>query len=372
MNHTMKIKLTRSSSMVTGSWSGDKPIAISNHECHDTGTISKSTSSTTPPNAVLDRKHIRKDSGTIKSTASSNSDIEEEYDGQSSCVWNKHDDRPFIKDLLKKHGPTIEAVRNNIKTDPLYDEKRYDDIWILRFVLSNKSVKASTKSAIATMQFREEYKLNEKDDCQYRIPNHRNGSYLYPCHQKFYEHCEGNPMIHCLHDENRGIMVYLELFHVNLSTYAKVISKEDMIMSRIMISEGIYRILDEITRRTGRLTKVCRVFDMEGFPLKSFDKDCLNLESETANLIQEFYPQSASAILIVEAPRWCGWVWKVAKPLLPYRVRDKFDFVYPKRSVKDRRKFLRHVALEHLPEKYGGTNNPWPPVRVRDTSNLLY
>lgn len=372
----MKIKITTSSSMATGSWSEpkDKPIVTSNHGCqNDPDLTHKSANGTTiPSQTILDRKYniTKNDSGTIKSTASS-SDIEDD-EGQPSCICNEHDDRPFIKDLLKKHSSTIEAVRNNIKTDPLYDEKRYDDIWILRFVLSNKSVKASTKSAIATMKFREEYKLNNMDDCQYRIPNHRDGPYLYPCHKKFYEHCEGNPMIHCLHDEDRGIMVYLELFHVNLSTYAKVISKEDMIMSRIMISEGIYRVLDEITRRTGRLTKVCRVFDMEGFPLKSFDKDCLNLESETANLIQEFYPQSASAILVVEAPRWCGWVWKIAKPLLPHRVRDKFDFVYPKRSMKDRRKFLRHVALEHLPEKYGGTNHPWPPVRVRDTSNLLY
>lgn len=365
----MKIRITRSSSMVTGSWSEpnkDKQHVVIRNDRDDISTSTGTTSSATtrPPPTVLRKKYSKteRDSGTIQLTASFSSDTDE----------NEHDDRPFIKDLLEKHSSTIEAVRKNVKLDPLYDEERYDDIWILRFVLSNKSVKASTKSAIATMKFREDYKLNEMEDCQFRIPNHRDGPYLYPCHQKFYEHCKGNPMIHCLHDEDRGIMVYLELFHVNLSTYAKVISKEDMIMSRIMISEGVYRVLDDITRRTGRLTKVCRVFDMEGFPLKSFDKDCLNLESETANLIQEFYPQSASAILVVEAPRWCGWVWKIAKPLLPYRVRDKFDFVYPKRSVKDRRKFLRHVALEHLPEKYGGTNDPWPPVRVRETSNLLY
>lgn len=355
---------------MTGTWYDHKG---KNFSLDESDVIPSHGSSSNKKEADEDGSQHENDTGTVKSAASCSDDTEVDVTySKYTSVFDIHDDRPFVSDLLKKHFTTIEAVRANIQTDPLYDASRYDDVWILRFVLSNKSVKASTATALATMKFREQHKLNDMDDCQHRIPSHRDGSYLYPCHKIFYEHCEGNPMIHCLHDENRGVVVYFELLNVNLSTYATFIPKEDLITSRIMISEGIYRVLDEITRKTGRLTKVCRVMDMDGFPLKSFDKDYLNLESETASSIQEFYPQSASAILVVEAPRWCGWMWKIAKPLLPHRVRDKFDFVYPKRSIKDRKKFLRHVSLDHLPEKYGGKNSIWPPTRVRTTSNLLY
>ena len=50
------------------------------------------------------------------------------------------------------------------------NSKLYDEIWILRFVLSHKSnVKKATNAALATMKFREEKKLNELGDIHHRI-----------------------------------------------------------------------------------------------------------------------------------------------------------------------------------------------------------
>lgn len=85
------------------------------------------------------------------------------------------DHRPLISDLLKTHADKIEEVRNIIKEEILYNKddnaKRYDDIWILRFVLSHKkNIKSAAKAAIKTMQYREEWKLNEMGDIRHKFP----------------------------------------------------------------------------------------------------------------------------------------------------------------------------------------------------------
>ena len=85
-----------------------------------------------------------------------------------------HDERPLIGDLLKKHASKIQSVRKIIESDPLYKKGNnstlYDDIWILRFLLSHKnSVKSASKAAVKTMHFRNEHKLNELGDIRHKM-----------------------------------------------------------------------------------------------------------------------------------------------------------------------------------------------------------
>jgi hypothetical protein len=51
-----------------------------------------------------------------------------------------------------------------LASDPLYEPNKHDDLWIVRFLLSHKQkVKAVTKAAQYTLQFRAKHQLDEVD-----------------------------------------------------------------------------------------------------------------------------------------------------------------------------------------------------------------
>jgi hypothetical protein len=89
------------------------------------------------------------------------------------------DKRPIVSNLLKEYQLEIESVKREIMSNELYRKNRvdtscfvqYDDIWILKFLLSHKkNVKAASSAAIKTMHFREQNKLNELGDIRYQSP----------------------------------------------------------------------------------------------------------------------------------------------------------------------------------------------------------
>ena len=122
------------------------------------------------------------------STGNSNSTSETQEDDDDN---EDYDERPLISDLLLKHSKDIENVRNKIKDEELYRKdtddtaaaaaaatnsrhRRYDDIWILRYVLShakdNDNFDGAANAAIQTMIFRDEKNLNNVD-LRYRMLN---------------------------------------------------------------------------------------------------------------------------------------------------------------------------------------------------------
>ena len=76
---------------------------------------------------------------------------------------NEHDERPSVKALLDQHSDKIDKIRQGTVDDPLFDAKKHDDLWILRFWLSHKKTKQAIAAAKTTLLFRQKYKLDDKD-----------------------------------------------------------------------------------------------------------------------------------------------------------------------------------------------------------------
>lgn len=78
---------------------------------------------------------------------------------------NEFDDRPSVADLIAEHRSYIDRVREQLQDEnPLFSNEKHDELWILRFLMSHKNnVKAASKAAIHTLDFRNEHKLDEKD-----------------------------------------------------------------------------------------------------------------------------------------------------------------------------------------------------------------
>jgi len=278
------------------------------------------------------------------------------------------DTRPLISDLLKENASTIESVKKILKTEPLYQENvsRYDDIWILRYVLSHKKKKEpAAKAALKTMHFREEHKLNELGDIRYRVPT-LDMTYdidRSPTHLKYEKFVGDGTYYHVLPDEEKGIVTYIRMSSLDMNGLGANLSEDEVLEWYMKTNESIYQILDHITRSTGRLTKQLKCLDLEGQRLTNFNRAFLKKDAAVSTKMEDFYPQMLGMLAVLNAPSWFSTFYKAIRVFFPKRLIEKVDVLPPKHKVtsNDLARIFKYVSEENFSEKYGGSNTIWPP-----------
>jgi len=305
----------------------------------------------------------------------------------SISASNSHDDRPLIADLLATHSEAIKSVQEGIKAHDVGNElyikggnpQCYDDIWILRFVLSHRSnVKSATKAAIKTMIFREEKKLNVVGDLRHKIKNYcgedndafsTNVATDLPGRKLYNSCCEKEAIINFLPDKNRSILSITQLYKINLDKIVTKMSEEEYAEWYLYYKEAIYQVLDEITRRTGKLTKYVKIADMTNMQLLKMNRTFIKMDATISKKNEDFYPQLIGGVFVFNSPGWVSGFFKIfVKPFFPKRLVENIVFLPSlskmKKSKKSFESILRFTSEEHLPEKYGGMNKTCPLPHV--------
>lgn len=288
------------------------------------------------------------------------------------------DNRPLVKDLIEKHSKVIEGVREVIQKDKecfeLYNkgdnQKRYDDIWILRFVLSHKgSVKSASKAALKTIKFREEKKLNELGDIRHRITNlgvaNETTIEPLPGAEVFERYCGENTNLMTQPDRNRGIVLYCDVGQIDQTGLAENISEEEMTETILYANEAVHQVVDDVTRRTGLLTKQLKIIDMGNVYLRQMDRAYLKRDAASSKKLEDYYPQLLGAMYIYNSPTWVSVLWSALRPFFPKRVAEKVDILPSLTKIlKSKETHLKcvfgFVSEENLPERFGGKNKEWP------------
>lgn len=80
----------------------------------------------------------------------------------------------------------------------------------------------------------------------------------------------------------------------------------------------------------------------------------LSVSRETTNILQSHYPERLCAMVLVKAPRIFLSVFKVLRPLIDAKTRDKLHFVQDGKEVAA----IDGVDADALPAEYGG-NMDW-------------
>jgi len=272
--------------------------------------------------------------------------------------------RPLVSDLMEKHSSKIQKVREKIQNHEFYFADLYDDIWILRFILSHKgAVDKAVKAAKHTMEFRHKYKLNEVGDIRAKIFDHESidEPQAFPVYKMAHDCMERNSMMECLPDPDRGVVVYTMIKGIKMQKVVDDFTSDDLFTMYMYNNEAIQQINDEITRRTGKLTKMIRIMDATNFNFSELSFAYLRKDTAVNRLLEDCYPQSLGAFLMVNPPSWVSRVYKMFQPLLPKRFNEKFSLVSPLENQRDVKQFLRFVSEENLPERYGGRSKVWPP-----------
>jgi hypothetical protein len=121
-------------------------------------------------------------------------------------------------------------------------------------------------------------------------------------------------------------------------------------------SEWNFAVLDEATRRTGRLVKVVRAYSCKGYSLKGLNFKFIQRDAEEQTARQDLYPQLLGCQLFCDLPRAIHWLWvHLISPLLPVRTREKTSIVDTS-SRRDLSLLDRHIKPEERPAWLGGTS----------------
>merc|ERR1712232_1497858 len=211
------------------------------------------------------------------------------------------------------------------------------------------------------MEFRAKYKLNDQN---FRAnATHLDGAKdadRLPVVQKVNECVNEYAALTTLPDDRRGVIMYCFVDKMDMCRLNETLTQEDLKMFYVYTNESIYQVLDDITRKTGRLTKLLKVVDMKGTTMGKMNRAYLSKDAAAAKEIDDYFPQLLGGFLVANSPKWISVIWKSCRPLMPKRVVEKVDFLPSKRDNVQQR-LLKFVSKRNLLERYGGDNNEWPP-----------
>lgn len=275
----------------------------------------------------------------------------------------ENDDRPLVKDLLEQHASKLAELRAILEKEDSYSKEHYDNIWMLRFLLSHKKASKASAAAIRTMKFRQERKLNELGDIRNKLVDymdHQSDRY-FDITKKYLTFCTANTaFMYAQPDRDHGLVQIISPGQIDMERLVENMSLEEVLDAYLMLNEIAYQIIDEVTRRTGKLTKLLRILDFSGFALSSFNGEYLKRDAAASKQLEDFYPQLLGTVIIADLASWATTIWKVFKPFFPKRFVEKMALVQPLKNSKDVKYFLKYVSKENLWERYGGNNSDWP------------
>ena len=267
---------------------------------------------------------------------------------------NEYDDRPSVKELIEQHRKYIDEVHKELKSEPLYDSNKHDDLWKLRFLLSHsKKVKAAVGAATHTLAFRKQHNLDAVD-IRFKTPL---DGFAKESFERYFQFCTDDALRFVLPDQTRGVVAFINIGGMNQHELVKNVPESDWLPSFMHFSEWTYQWQDRITRTTGRLTKSVRFIDASEVKLSGLNSELSKRDGNTMGIMEDCYPQLLQTLYICHAPGWIQVPWRIIRPLFPKKVKAKFDFINPETNVNERQRLLKH---KHLPKRYGGFNDTWP------------
>ena len=279
--------------------------------------------------------------------------------------------RRRVSDLLNIHRDDVDALRVALQHDTLFDLKRHDDLWLLRFVLSHAAkggVAAAAKAARGALRYR--------DDMGMDAPDYDATPEAKAAIKLFYDNIGAGGISFFAPDSERGVLLVAVTRLIDMPGIANATTRDQFLLAARCASEWLFRRCDETTRRTGYLTKYVRLVECDGMRFSQMSREFRARDAQSARLLEECYPQMLESIFLCHPPGWLLAVWRSLRAIMPERIVEKVDMISPSTNAAERARLLRYLAPEHVPAMFGGTGlvGPLPNARadVIDRSGSTY
>ncbi|GAX80016.1 hypothetical protein CEUSTIGMA_g7455.t1 [Chlamydomonas eustigma] len=250
--------------------------------------------------------------------------------------------------LVDTHKFNISSLKANLQGEGILVDQ-YDDIWLLRFILSAKGdiIKAE-KNIRLTLKWRAEKKLwlqAAKEGLPPPTPNFE--LFAKNIASDVYGRTVDGDMINIV---RAGF--------ANPRAVLNIASVEETVDYLMYCRELLFLRCDEETRRTGRLCKAVNVFDLNSFSLSKVHAKFGQVAAKSSKLSEICYPQVIDTQVIINMSGFLMAFVRLLRGLLSSGSQAKLKLC-PGITLQDdisKCPFVRmRVALSSLPEFLGGT-----------------
>lgn len=256
-------------------------------------------------------------------------------------------------------------MRIGVQSHPNYDPAKHDTLFFFRFLFkSNWKTVPAIKAVQQALTLRAKYKLDELANYAWHTHPRHGPSGPWPGAYTMFDKDKGSLEICGLRYQPgmRNFVVVGKLASMNQHYLAQHL--DDYILNSKVGTEYFHQALDALSRKTGRLIRASRIFDLTDMSPSRVNNKLIKADSDMVDYISDIYPTDLNQIFYCNAPGWAQFMYDhVIKHFLSKRTREKVQLLQPKTRQKDKQKLLALVAEESLPAFAGGTVlTEWPPL----------
>jgi len=247
--------------------------------------------------------------------------------------------------LLKQNHEKMEKLKELIKD--IYDEKIHDEIYLLRYCLSNDKLDKAEKSIRFTMEYRKKNDSWLKDAV--------NGEKSAPNYDTIIKYSCSS--IHKSKSDDGGPIV---IVRSNLSHPKKLmdmVNEEQMCNFLVFQKEICWMACDELTRKNRKITKMLAVNDMNGVSLLSNDKRFFKSLGDSSKIAENLYPQLLEKNIVVNPPTMFKVIMSVASVFMSKKSLSKMVTCkgnMAKQNIKQCPYASKMIKEEDIPTFLGG------------------
>jgi len=259
-----------------------------------------------------------------------------------------------LEELLEKHEAKVRALRARVekvipRDGSTTDGVIVDDVFLLRFVLSNEDVEVAAGKVQETLKWRQE------------------NSKLLTALSKGKPHPLDEDMSRFLFTGVTGRMEGGEpvsVTRMGLSDFRKLLINfnQNVIAGYLLYEkEKMFRICDEETRKRNRIVKAITVIDFAGFSMFGgrFDNRFFNCLAASSKLSSTHFPQLQAKTVSINTPSYFGMVHRTLSATMPKSSMDKMVMCAAKRTEKKSAAecpfMSRFGGVQAVPPFLGGT-----------------
>ncbi|OQS01929.1 Outer Dynein Arm Light Chain 2 [Thraustotheca clavata] len=242
--------------------------------------------------------------------------------------------------LLVEHDDAINELRRLVK-DVL--EPQYDDVWLLRFLISNGTPSASEEPVRYTIKWRAGRKV--------LLEKIRNGASA-PFHDEITKYQVIGDHKHTSLGEP---LFFVRVGLCNAISLMNNVSYNDILEYMLLSREKMVADLEVKTRSQRKLIKGISVLDFAGYSLRwGTEPRFSKLLGECSELMEKMYPQLIGQSILVNTPSYFSWFFRVLKPFLSESTLSKIVVCPGGTSIADCPYMSKYLVLSDLPSFLGG------------------
>lgn len=263
-----------------------------------------------------------------------------------------------VDELLAEHADAIATLRAAIAGDPNLTSE-VDDLWLLRFILSNGSASKAVAPLRATLAFRKEngerlaQAASEYPDPKHADMNKFSIADLLPAH------------VTTLSDEP---ILVVRVGRSDVKTLMDRYTEDEVVDYLNYSKEIAFLRCDATTRETRRLVKMITILDLAAMKLNGSDKRFMKALGRSSREAEVRYPQLLALTVPINAPFFVNLLWGLGKRFLPARTLAKMRFCGSRDSTKQSAAECPVVGYMFRPEALvtflGGSLEPTPFLRI--------